>query len=216
MSTLIQLNSYYAAVSEVTKTVDIQIADDDLTTLKQNGYSLCFAKKVNDSYTVVWQSSTQYLSDNTFSWHPSYQLFGTNTFQGSVVVKATTKIQSCDLGQICVLDSNGLLQPASDGGKATVLTFDNEFGLIHPGVNCLATNIEGNQVSTPIYVAQNAIVSGNDELTPVDIVQVWFQQNILTSTMLSNAVSNAVEIDMTSTNLATRLYQGGKWTTPSS
>lgn len=52
-------------------------------------------------------------------------------------------------------------------------------------------------------------------LTPIDTVMVWFQQNIATSTMFSSARSNSVEIDLTSTNTATRLYKGGQWSTPS-
>jgi hypothetical protein len=62
------------------KSVDIQIAPGDLETLKSSGYKLCFAKKVNDSYNVVWQSATGYLADNTFSWQPLYELFGSNDF----------------------------------------------------------------------------------------------------------------------------------------
>jgi len=38
------------------KSVEVQIAPDDLEFLKTNQYKLCFAKKVNNTYTVVWQA----------------------------------------------------------------------------------------------------------------------------------------------------------------
>ena len=57
--------------------------------------------------------------------------------------------------------------------------------------------------------------AGPVTLTPIDTVMVWFQQDIATSTMFSSARSMSTEIDLTSTNTATRLYKGGQWSTPS-
>ncbi len=42
------------ALTASKKTVDIEIAPDDLNTLKGSDYKLCFAKKVgNNNYTVL-------------------------------------------------------------------------------------------------------------------------------------------------------------------
>jgi hypothetical protein len=59
-------------------------------------------------------------------------------------------------------------------------------------------------------------VTGDVALTPVESVQVWFEQNIETSTMFSSARSKAVQIDLTSVNTAARKYVGGEWITPAS
>jgi hypothetical protein len=68
-----------------------------------------------------------------------------------------------------------------------------------------------------MFVEPGAIELGVDTLTPVDVVMVWFQQNIATGTMLGPdamiAVSKAVEIDLTNVDKATRLYQNGSWST---
>jgi len=197
------------------KTVTIQIASADLTLLKQSGYKLCFAKKVgNEAYNVVWQSYVQYLSFNDFSWTPQYQLFGSNTFQDNVTVKASTNTVNIGLGQQSTLDSAGLLSSAVTGGPATSISMVNNYGAIHPGINQLSTGIDGNQVSTPIYVASSQVVTGTTVLTPIETILVWFEQNVQTSTMFSTSRSNAVEIDLTFDNSATRLYSGGNWTTP--
>ncbi|MNP77413.1 hypothetical protein D3C76_1748360 [compost metagenome] len=77
----------------------------------------------------------------------------------------------------------------------------------------MSTGIDGNQVSTPIYVAINQVVTGNTVLTPVETILVWFEQNVQTSTMFSTSRSKSIEIDLTFANDAARLYEGGEWKT---
>ncbi len=198
------------------KTVNIKIASTDLTFLKDNKYRLCFAKKVNDTFDVVWQSYDEYLATNSFMWTPVFQLFGTNEFVGNVTVKASTTPVNIELGQQSTMNKEGILSPASTGGPSTAITLINDYGPIHPGVNQMSTGITGKQLTTPIYVAQDQIALGSDALTPIEEVQVWFEQNIVTSTMFSDARSNAVTVDMTESNTQTRQYSGGRWSTPSS
>ncbi|WP_322616484.1 hypothetical protein [Pseudomonas sp. BIC9C] len=203
-----------SALAASQKTVTIEIAAGDLTLLKKSGYKLCFAKKVGDAdYNVVWQSYDAYLSNNEFSWTPQYQLFASNVFKENVQVKVSTNIVNIGLGQTSTLDESGLLSPAVTGGPDTSLTFVNNYAPIHPGVNQLSTGIDGNQVSTPIYVAVNQVVTGNTVLTPVETILVWFEQNVQTSTMFSTSRSKAIEIDLTFDNTAGRLYEGGQWKT---
>ncbi|WP_203612748.1 hypothetical protein [Amycolatopsis sp. SID8362] len=198
------------------KSVGIQIDTADLEELKNNGYNLCFAKKVNDTYNVVWQSAGEYLADNTFSWQPLYELFGSNEFKGDVGVRVSTKKVPIGLGDEVVLDKNGVLGTPSSGDTPTGITLINEYASIHPGLCAAATDIDGNASTSPIYVAEDAIIPGTDVLTPVECVQVWFEQDIATSTMFSSARSNAVEIDLTGQDSAARLYSGGAWSTPPS
>ncbi|MDN7177150.1 hypothetical protein M0D69_03815 [Caballeronia sp. SEWSISQ10-4 2] len=206
---------FQAALAAVQKIVRIEIALEDLKTLKTAKYKLCFAKKVAEGdYNVVWQSSDLYLATNTFSWTPQYQLFGSNTFQSNIQVDVSTNIVDIGLGETSVLDSNGILGEPKTGGDVTCVTLENDYGNIHPGVNQLSTNIDGTQTSTPIYVAPDTMVSGTAQLTPIETVLVWFEQNIQTSTIFSTARSRAVEIDLTKVNAATRKYQGSEWVTP--
>ncbi len=51
----------------MTKSVTITIATADFEILRTNGHALCFAKKVNGVFTVVWQSTMDYFENNIFS-----------------------------------------------------------------------------------------------------------------------------------------------------
>lgn len=207
-ASLDKYTNFLAAMDSVTKTVKVEITHSSLENLKNNKYVLCFAKKVGDTYNVVWSSSSEYLSSNSFSWQPQYQLFGTNTFSDSVQVAATTNSQPIRLGQACILDSIGYLGDASEiDGVSGELTMINNYGNIHPGVSQVCTPVGSTQqVSTPIYVAPNAAVLGSVNLTPKESVLVWFQQNIETSTMFSDAKGRSIEIDLTNVNSHTVQY----------
>jgi hypothetical protein len=206
------LNAMLAATRKIVK---IEISDGDLTGLKNSGYKLCFAKRVgNHEYNVVWQSYSNYLSNNTFSWTPQYELFGSNVFRDNISVQVATNTVQIGLGESSVLDSTGLLGNAYTAGPSTAITLRNQYGPIHPGVNQISFSSMGESISTPIYVAQDSVVKGDTLLTPVEQVLVWFEQNIETSTMFSTSRSNQVEIDLTSNNSATRRYIDGEWITP--
>jgi hypothetical protein len=206
------IRNFVQALSEVKKVVNIQIAMEDLENLKRAMYRLCFAKKVGDNdYNVVWYSFFDYLSYNTFSWTPQYGLFGTTIFQDNIKVQVATNVVTIGLGETSILNSYGVLLNPTTGGPETCFTMDNEYGSIHPGVLQLSTGIDGQQVSTPIYVAEAPIVKGRAELTPVEKVLVWFEQNIETSTMFSTARSNEVEIDLTFQNTAAMKYENQTW-----
>ncbi|WP_174275563.1 hypothetical protein [uncultured Sphingomonas sp.] len=212
------LEDFYTALDAVSKNVQILIDAEDLETLKANNYSLCFAKKVGSgedpgSYNVVWQSLTNYLHSTTFSWTPQFALFGSNVFDADVQVTAETNIVVIELGQQSVLDPSGNLDSPSTGGPSTAVTMVDQYGQIHPGLSQIST-LNGVSQVTPLYVAQDAIVQGEATLTPIEMVLVWFEQDVETSTMFSAARSLSVEIDLTETNSAVRLYQGEKWVTP--
>ena len=201
-------------VNAVQKTLSVEIAAADLETLKGAGYKLCFAKKVGDNdFNVVWQSYDQYLINNSFSWTPMYQLFGSNSFIANVKVQVSTNIQDIGLGEECTLNSAGVLQPAVSSDYPEGFQLINDYGSIHPGVNQLSIGITGQQISTPIYVASNPVVLGSTKLTPVEKVLVWFEQNIQTSTMFSDSRSDSYEIDLTNANQKTIKYENQKWST---
>lgn len=203
-----------SATQAAQKTVRIEIDTSDLEELKGANYKLCFAKKVGDDYDVVWQSYTKYLPSNTFSWTPQYQLFGANVFNDRVNVEVSTNLVSIGLGETCILDSAGVLLDPSTSGPTDSITMNNKFNLIHPGIKQLSTGIDGAQISTAIYVAPKPAVMGPVVLTPVEKVLVWFEQDIVTSTMFSDARSNAVEIDLTLSDAQTRLYKDQQWSKP--
>lgn len=195
-----------------TKTVTIQVAPQDLAMLRQSGYRLCVAMQVDGDYDVVWKSASQYLASNQFQWVPWFQIFATNRFFDGASVQSLTNVVEIGLGEQSTLDQNGLLSPAMTMGPWQSVNLLNEYGPINPALNRLCTWIDGTKVATPIYVRQQQANVGTTEMTPVDKVLVWFEQNIQAGTMFSTARSQAVEIDLTVANAATRLYQEGAWT----
>lgn len=206
----------YAALQASKKTVKISLDPGALTMLKGNDYKLCFAKKVaEDTYNVVWQSYALYLEQNTFSWTPQYQLFGSNLFYDQVEVQVSTNPVNIGLGEESTLSEAGVLSKPKTGGAATAINMKNEFGPIHPGINQISSGIDGSLISTPIYVAPKQIAPGDISLTPIDQVLVWFEQGIETSTMFSNTRTMSVDIDLTYESSANRLYNKEyKWVTP--
>ncbi|WP_240674464.1 hypothetical protein [Burkholderia stabilis] len=209
------VQSFQSVLEATTKTVDIGIGKKDFTTLKRAGYNLCFAKKVGDAaYNIVWRASFEYLEENEFSWTPIYQIFGSNRYQDGITVKASTKKVAIGLGEIITLDKFGQFGSPSTGGDPTAINMENDYGAIHPGICQLSTGVDGEAVSTPIYAAPDVMVSGEASFTPIEKVLVWFEQNIVTSTIFSKARSKSIEIDLTNTNSTGRVYEDGQWKTP--
>src|SRR6218665_1007315 len=190
--------------------VNVQISSADLEALKNGKYNLCFAKNLNDEYNVVLQCYPDYLTSNYFSWDLEFQLFGTNTFIPENMIKTITNVQDCDLGMVCLLDEIGLLEVQRSGGTTNKLTINNEYGFIHSGVKQFSTGIDGTVISSPIYVARTKELKGDILLAPKEIVRVWFQQNIQTSTMISGKPSNSIDLDLTLNKTIACVYEDQK------
>lgn len=203
-----------STLAVATKRVKIQIATQDLTLLRQSGYTLCFAKKIgNAPYNVVWRSSRNFLSNNTFSWTPQYQLFGSNVYQSNTAVEISTNTVSVVPGQQAVLNESGVLGYATTGGRPDTITLLNNYGPIHPGLSQLSTGIDGVMTSTPIYISPETMVQGQAIYTPTESVMVWFDQNTNTGDIFNGARSMSIEIDLSDESDTIRLYEGGIWKT---
>ena len=61
----------------------------DYELLKAANYLLCVARKVNDTYDVVWYAFGVDSSQFQIRWFPDYQLFATNSFVAGTVVAGT-------------------------------------------------------------------------------------------------------------------------------
>jgi hypothetical protein len=199
------------------KLIQIKINQTDYDVLKSGKYNLCYSQKANDAYAVVCQSISNYLPSTRISWLPNYQLFGTNFFTAGAEVVIEINSVDIDFVAVATLDAAGILKPAKGLGSSRVITFLNNYGPIHPGLIGTSAGPDGVQRQLPIYVGQDAVEAGVIGLTPVDVVRVWFQQDITTGTMLSPdmlaKVSNAIEVDLINADTASLQYQGGVWST---
>lgn len=209
-----QVAQYQRLGAEVTKSLSIEIADKDLENLQGSSYKLCIAKKVReDDFNVVWKSFDEYSTYTEISWVPMYTIFATKKFEDDAQVTMMTKIVPIGLGETCLLDMNCLMHAATTGGPKTALTLDNQYqkSPVHVGVSQMLHDDVKGQQSLPIYVAPKPSIMGKITLTPVERVQIWFSQSLQTSTMFSEAVSNVVEVDLTSTNHQSLLFENSVW-----
>lgn len=199
------------SVETGTKKVSIKISEEEFKTLKNNGYSICFAKRVGDyDYNVVWRAAKEYFQNVIFSWKPLYSMFATDTFESGVQVKVSTEPKKIGLGETVTLKNIGLFTNAVTGGTDTALNLVNEYGNTHIGISQVAS-LDGKEASTPIFVSENEIILGSDKFKPVEKVMVWFESDIESSTMIADLRSNALEIDLTETNAVDVEYSNGKW-----
>jgi len=192
-----------------TYSLTVNIDSTQYPVLKNSGYNLCIAKKVNGVYNVVW-SGTTFLQNNFFQWVEDYQVFGQLTFTPGALVRAQTLDQDIQFGQTCVLEADGVMDsatgPIDNSGTFHVI---NDFGPIHVGVN---GSIGGKFL--PIYVTP-AIVSGEADLSPVVTLMAWFDLELETSVMFVKAISNLIEVKYLETTDHTVSYGGktvGVWT----
>lgn len=196
------------------KTLTVEIASEDLISLQAAGQELNIAIKVGTDFNVVWRSISNYRGSNTYQWSSKFQAFGTTNFEDDVTVEPQTNLVNVALGQEVIFDADGTITTVSDGGPSTTISFNNDFGSIHPGLAQQLTDPTGIQAILPIFVTPDPILLGEvTELTPINKVLVWFEDTE-TGIMFSGARSNPVEVDLTSTDAQTRLFSNGEWTNP--
>ncbi|KAI0633775.1 hypothetical protein C8Q77DRAFT_1057157 [Trametes polyzona] len=178
-----------------TFTLTVNVASADLIALKQAGYNLCIAKKVNNTYNTVWRGGrpVRFLARNTFQWTSSYQVFGTQTFSDGALVVAATETPQIQFGQTALLDTDGSMHnPTGSPDTSGTFSVDNEYAAMNIGVNGYLSG-----AFSPIFVTPDALVTGNVSLTPVETILVWFDSQHVTSTIIATSVSNTIEVDYT-------------------
>lgn len=202
-------------MSDVQKTVTIEVATTDLQSLKQSGYMLCFSIQVDESFDVVWSKSTRFVSSNTFSWTNQFELYAKLGASGDSATNTTAIAK----GQSATLAANGLLGGASDGGPADGITLVNRYGSVRPALKQWACTVEGTKGSFPCYETRQPIVKGQATVYPIDILKVWFSQDGQPLPLMAeraHGISEVATVDLTGSDQATRRYANGSWSTPSS
>ncbi|KAI0360895.1 hypothetical protein OH77DRAFT_1418933 [Trametes cingulata] len=192
-----------------TYTLTVNIGtQQDYTTLRNGGYKLCIAKKVNDTYDTVWRGDT-FLQYNQFQWTSAYQIFGTNTWGDGALVFASTKAVDIKFGQTALLDDTGTMNNATGTPNPSTGSFNltNNYGGIRAGVNA---SLGGN--FAPIFVSPTQLINGPATFTPVESVMVWFDTSYETSTIIASSVSDTIEVDFTGGRINRSVtYGGGAW-----
>ncbi|MBR0869048.1 hypothetical protein JQ633_01670 [Bradyrhizobium tropiciagri] len=201
----------------MTKSLEIEIALDDLEFLTIHHYRLCIAAIASDgNAVVVWRSFDHYLANNSFSLASHFEVFGTSSLAIGSVVSIDTGTMAIAPGQQTTLTADAFLPPVAGRDTASI-TIDNQYPRpIHLGVSRALTGPDKVAQTTPVFVSQAAL-NGRDvfSYTPRERLRVWFQENVVTGTMLDRETlangPNAIEVDLSASKTPSLRYENGMW-----
>jgi hypothetical protein len=195
----------------------VYIEEEQLVAQKNNNYSLYLAKKVNNDFTVIWQSkgpvatvgNPSYQYRNTFDiTTPSFMVNYTNdpVQVGDVTFTSGGKNLAISTGQITTLDQNGVFSPAKNGGKPADILINN---LLQANPHEILLDAKGNNIWVNRLSGMNV---GTATLTPKDQYQLWFGNIQETGSLIASNLSNQTIVSMTDGETKTITYTDtGVW-----
>ena len=178
------------------KSLVIHIADQDLSTLKNAGYVLCFAKRSKDKpYNIVWVADAEYGTCSQLSWEPRFVFFLAAEFADLKKIFITAQSVPLTLGQECTLLESGAFSSPRTGtiAEAVTLALQNR-NPVYSGIGqyCGFNGQEG--TLRPFYVAKNPVVSGISVDYPQDKILVWFEQDTQSGMMFEHSRSQNIAL----------------------
>lgn len=195
------------------------IEEDQLIAQKENGYSLYLAKKVNEDFTVIWQSkgavattrNPSYQYKNTFDiTTPSFNVNFTNDSvkQGDVTFTSGGKNLPITTGQTTTLDEYGVFSPARNGGVKSEILINNE---LKSNPHEILLDSKGNNIWVNRQSGMNV---GTATLTPLDQYQLWFGNLQQTGSLIAQNLSNPYVATLKAGDSFILTYNNeGDWTT---
>jgi hypothetical protein len=197
------------------KLLEVQIAPDDLEFLKSNQYLLCFAKMAANTSNpaIVWQCFSGYLQNNPFGWLPMYQVFGSSAFNVGGVATVDTGAMTIGLGQQATFTADAAFQTPVADASVPPNSFriqDQYRQQIHFGFANASTGPDGVPRITPVFLTPALGDFTFVSFTPLDTVRVWFQQDVVTGSIVAS-MPNSIEISLATRDFGKLRYQGGQW-----
>lgn len=195
------------------------IEEQQLIAQKNNNYSLYLAKKVNNDFTVIWQSkgpvatvnNPSYQYRNTFDIAtPSFMVNFTNdpVTSGDVTFTSGGKNLPISTGQTTTLDANGVFSPAKNDGKPSDVLINN---LLQGNPHEILLDSNGHNIWVN---RQSGMNIGTATLTPKDQYQLWFGNTQETGSLIAVNLSNAYVATLQNGGSITLTYtDSGTWVT---
>lgn len=159
--------------------IDIQMSQDTLQALQQNGYGLCAFKAVQSSAggaaPLLWFQTSELLLTTSITWQEQYQAYiSTDPIISNGEIQAFSAID-LSLGQTAQVGSNGEMTP-TDEGTASAISILNQAS--QPWTCGLSQTVEGR--SSPVCAIP---LYGNmiDVITPVERVLLWFSTGFMST-----------------------------------
>ncbi|KID84364.1 hypothetical protein MGU_08450 [Metarhizium guizhouense ARSEF 977] len=188
----------------MTTSLTIQESPADLEFLSKNNYNLQVAKAVSapggkPTFNVVYKSKS--LAPNmTVSWSPTYGLnWATEVADPGAQVVYAGNWQACELGQSYDLTSVGewVINNKDPNKDANSVNVGNNG---YPQAVNIVVGILNPETQSweAIFVSQDQLPpQGFGEYQPRDVVQLWYEEGILTETMMSKQSTTVETFDMT-------------------
>lgn len=201
----------------MSNTITVYIEEEQLKAQKDNNYSLYLAKKVNDSFTVIWQSKGAIATVNVpaYQYHnefdintPSYMVNYTNdpVQSGDVTFTSGGKNLSINTGQTTVLNANGIFEAAKNGGDPSDVLINNE---LQANPHEILLDSKGNNIWVNRESGMNI---GTATITPKYEYQLWFGNIQETGSLIAENRSNIATVSLQAGDAKTITYDNsGDW-----
>lgn len=196
----------------------VYIDTNQLEAQKNNNYSLFLAKKVNDDFTVIWQSKgpKAKVHQPSYEYHNEFDLSipsfmvnyanATENFDAGSSFTSGGKSKSIELGQTVELDDDGIFTaPKNDGNKGTITIHNQLQGNPHE----ILQDEKGNN----IFVNRTSGMDiGPAVLIPKDSYQIWFGNYQETGTIIADNRSTVKTVTLEGKSSKTISYNAdGNW-----
>lgn len=202
-----------------TQQIVVFIEEEQLIAQKNNNYSLYLAKKVNNDFTVVWQSKGPIATVNNPSYGyrnifdiatPSFMVNYTTdpVTSGAITFTSGGKSQGISTGQTTILDQNGIFSPAKNDGNPGDVVITNA---LQGNPRAILQDANGKNLWVN---RQSGMNIGTATLTPISQYQLWFGNIQVTGSLIATNLSNPTVVTMVDGEAKTITYNdSGVWVT---
>lgn len=157
--------------------INLQIHTEQVSEMKDNGYSLCLAKKVGDKYTVIWQTKTPtgtntYFPNNRLELDTSGYIVNYCTSEikvGDVSYTGAGVDKYMDLGTVTRLSKNGIFGDATGGTDKQSIVIESDIAGFPSEI---LKDAKGNVLF--VNVGHGLPPHGKSIITPLHSYQLWF------------------------------------------
>lgn len=211
------------------RTIEVYESAYNAKKLSENHWNFQIAKSVSTGTTlqkpnVVWQSKA--VAPRTIiQWKDQYALNWTSSLPDpGVSVTISGEWQACNLGEVFDIDSTGFWS-ASTAPKEDNFMKVGKVNYQYPGADGLhiVVGIQNSDGSfDPIFVDPiSLILNSTASYQPQETIRWWYQSDMRTATMISNAHTSLGTVDFSNPAPATSRffysttfnYQSGQWIT---
>ncbi len=198
----------------------IEIGTNEYKVLKDNGYHLCIAKKVDDDkFNVIWQAYGDYSQSNKITWNENYKIFASLSREDREKVFANVLPEEISFGQEILLNVQGCFGSISQSKEKDSIGMINQYHPVYPGLYQECTDIYGNTKSLPFYLSSNQSIPGRFRTKPVDKILVWFEQSVESGIVISRYMTSAkgisestsIQLDMQEKSSMKIVFEQYQW-----